>query len=188
MKLKSEKHKNASLDKSLRAPVYLVLFRKKKNHLRQDHGCSESSFLLFLAPLSSRYLIRHNLLLTISSYDRSTYLLLIIICTSLFHQDTVQQSIKCQVGHSCTNSFEQGTYAVGLNCPQNAEIIVGVPNRSIDLEQFSISVYFYLIVMKGQKNISDNPIKPKRIPTFYHYEYLFSYKFKYFPPILIAAS
>ena len=43
MKLKSEKHKNAALDKSLRTPVLPPIARKKKNHLQWDPGCWASS-------------------------------------------------------------------------------------------------------------------------------------------------
>jgi len=55
MKLKSQKHYNASLDKSLRPPVKFIPFRKKKKAHKSDLGCLEYSSLSFSVPLSSRY-------------------------------------------------------------------------------------------------------------------------------------
>jgi len=47
MKLKSEKHYNSSLDKSLRPPVSLNSFRKRNKAHRSVHGFSASSYSSF---------------------------------------------------------------------------------------------------------------------------------------------
>lgn len=65
MKLKSEKHYNASLDKSLRPPVSPNWFRKKSRALRSVRGSSASSYLSSLAPLSSNFSEWRTLPLTI---------------------------------------------------------------------------------------------------------------------------
>lgn len=78
MKLKSQKHYNASLDKSLRPPVSVLPCRKKRKPRKSVPGCSASSSSSSSAPPSSNSSAWLTLPLTTSSSD-----LLVLINTAL---------------------------------------------------------------------------------------------------------
>ena len=78
MKLKSQKHYNASLDKSLRPPVSVLSCRKKRKPHKSVPGYSASSSLSSSAQPSSNSSAWLTLPLTTSSSD-----LLVLINTAL---------------------------------------------------------------------------------------------------------
>ena len=73
MKLKSEKHKNAALDKSLRSPVFFILVRRKISHRQWVLGCWEYSSSSSSDQLSSKSSTWRNPPPTTYSSDQIPY-------------------------------------------------------------------------------------------------------------------